>query len=771
MAGKTDSNVRTDGGGAVPDTMLDGVRIVELASGVAAAYCGRLLADLGADVSKVERAADPPDIGRGMLLYLDRGKDASALDLTTTAGRAAFVDLVATADVLVEDLPPGELDRLGLGHAALRAANPRLVIASVTPYGQSGPRAGWGGDEFTSFHSSGWAYSFPSHIVPSLEHQPLNAPSRAAGFLAGEVVATAVLAGLLSAQQSGAGADLDISLQEALAADNQSSYNVSAVTSGAVGRTVSVTPGTAVVSLLPCSDGWVAVSARENRQWERWTELMEGPWAGDPRLTSRAGRENEWEWLYPLVAERTRAYRKADLVAAAQKAGVPCLPLGTAAELLESPQFAAREFFIEHRTPDGTDVRMPGRPYRAVLGPPAPLRTTDRERDPDRPLAGLRVVDFSWVLSGPICTKYLAALGAEVIKIETRARPDLSARNPAWEAINLGKRSFTVDLKTDEGRDLVRRLVATSDIVVENFSTGVMERLGFGYEQLRELNPGIIVASSSSFGRTGPDRSQVAYGTLVQCFTGWAQLSSYPGEVPRSAGGVWADPLLGVLETTLVLAALWRRSRTGAGCYLDVSLAEATLAAMPEAILSWELEREALQPRGNRDPLHAPQGCYPTAVHDSWVAIAVRSDAEWRDLVAATGLTELAEPAAYASLAGRAADHDRIDKAISAWTSRRDPAEIEETLQRHGIPAARTFRPDQLRVDEHLRERRFFTDIPTLAGDARQVPALAWRSDGRRPVPAGPAPKLGEANDHVLQTLLGLTPAASADLVERNVIY
>jgi crotonobetainyl-CoA:carnitine CoA-transferase CaiB-like acyl-CoA transferase len=765
----------------MPDEVLTGVRVIELGSGIAASYCGRLLSDLGAEVVKVEWTpdADLPDCRPhpqrpGMHLYLNRGKEVVLVQLGSAAGRHEVEELVGNADVLVEDLPPGCLGRLGLGPVQLRAAAPRLLIASVTPFGQDGPHAAWKGDEHTSFHGSGWAYNFPSHIVPSLDHPPLNAPSQAAGFLAGEVVTTAVLAGLLSAQRSGVGAHLDISLQEALAADNQSSYNVSAG-QGSVGRTVSETPGTAVVSLLPCSDGWIAVSARENRQWERWTALIGGSWAGDPRLTSRGDREREWEWLYPLMAERTRSHRKAELVTLAQAAGVPCLPLGTAAELLQSPQFAARGFFVDCEVPGGSRVRVPGRPYqwRAGAPPAVPPETAEPvgEHDPGRPLAGMRVVDFSWVLSGPICTKYLAALGAEVIKIETRTRPDLSTRNPAWEAVNLGKRSFTVDLKTEEGRDLVRQLVAKSDIVVENFSTGVMERLGFGYPELQALNPGIVVASSSSFGRTGPDRSQVAYGTLIQCFTGWAELSSYPGEVPRSAGGVWADPLLGVLETTLVLAALWRRALTGAGCYLDVSLAEATLAAMPEAILSWELERRPLEPRGNRDPARAPQGCYPTSDQDSWVAVTVHSDEEWTALAGVMDLTELTGLDGLRTAEGRAAEHDRIDKAIAAWTSQRTPTEVVESLQRAGVAAARTLRQNELREDEHLRARRFFTAVPALSGQPRRVPALAWLLDGRRLVPAGPAPELGAANDYVLREILGIPSAACADLVERRVIY
>ena len=175
-------------------------------------------------------------------------------------------------------------------------------------------------------------------------------------------------------------------------------------------------------------------------------------------------------------------------------------------------------------------------------------------------------------------------------------------------------------------------MVARSDVVVENFSSGVMERLGLDYPRLRAINPRLIMASSSAHGRTGPDRERVAYGTLIQCFTGWAELSAHPGRPPRSAAGVWTDPLTAVFETLLVLAALWRQRTEGTGGLYDLSMAEATIAALPEPILAWCLNQEVLQARGNRHPVWAPQGCYPAQGEDRWVALSVQSDAEWASL-------------------------------------------------------------------------------------------------------------------------------------------
>ena len=214
-------------------------------------------------------------------------------------------------------------------------------------------------------------------------------------------------------------------------------------------------------------------------------------------------------------------------------------------------------------------------------------------------------------MAGPICTKYLAALGAEVIKIESRARPDLSHRNPSWEELNPGKRSITLNLKEERARDLVRRLIQQSDIVIENFSTGVMDRLGLGYPALREINPRIIMASASGFGRTGPQRDLVAYGTLLQCFTGWAALSAYPGRVPTSSGGHLdrpADGLHGGVPAARgdLAAAPDRRGR-----FYDLSMTETMIAALPEPILAWMLSGTVLEAAGQPRPAGGAAGLLP----------------------------------------------------------------------------------------------------------------------------------------------------------------
>ncbi|MBV9170169.1 MAG: CoA transferase [Chloroflexi bacterium] len=380
----------------------------------------------------------------------------------------------------------------------------------------------------------------------------------------------------------------------------------------------------------------------------------------------------------------------------------------------------------------------------------------------------MRVVDFSWVMTGPICTRYLAALGAEIIKIESSTRPDLSHRDHSWEELNPGKRSITLNLKDARARDLARRLIAVSDVVIENFSSGVMERLELDYPTLASLKPDLIMASSSALGRTGPQRDLVAYGTLIQCFTGWAALSAHPGNDPQSSAGVWTDPLTAIFETLLILAAIWRQRASAAGGYFDLSMAETTIAALPEPILAWCLDREILAARGNRHPVFAPQGCYTTQGDDSWLALSVQSDSQWQrlcDLLDRSDLRAL-------SLAERRTRHDDIDALISAWALQRPANKLAELLQCQGIAACATARPDELVTDEHLAERHFITEIEPLDGSGTfKALGVPWLIDRCRPQTASPPPRLGQDNDFVFKTVLGLSRDEYDLLVREQVIY
>ena len=765
---------------------LSGLRVLELAEGVAGPYAAKLLGDLGAEITKVEppcgdstrrlgpfaAGAAHPD-GSGMFVYLNSGKRLVVLDLELAAGQQECLRLADSVDVVIESFALGKRDRYGLDPTTLRDRNASIVVVSVTPFGQTGPRAAWRGNDLIAFHSGGFAFGFPAFEVDNASLPPLNAPTYAAEFLAGQVAASAALHGVLVAQCAGPGSHLDVSLQEAVSAANNAQFNrIRTGQNGVVQRTFSDKPSNSVVALLPCADGWVAISPREEHQWRRWLEVMGRPdWADEERFADRVSRDRHWSELYPLLAQWSRARTKINIFEAAQAERVACLPLGTAVDLLGSAQLAARDFFVKLDEPR---VTMPGRPYHLTVAAtpdyaPSLLR---RAMHNLRPLEGIRVVDFSWVLTGPICTRYLASLGAEIIKVESAARADLSSRDLSWQELNPGKRSITLNLKHERARELARELVARSDVVVENFSTGVMDRLGLDYPRLREINPRIIVASSSAFGRNGPDRDQVAYGTLVQCLTGWAALSAHPGYPPRSAGSVWTDPLTAMLETVLILAAIRHQRATGQGALIDLSMAETTIAALPEPILAWSLAHEVLQPRGNRHPVHAPQGCYPALGDDRWLALSIQTDDEWKTLCRLMDRADLLADTRLASPAGRQIQHDVLDDAIAAWTTRCNAESTADTLQSHGIAATATFHPEDVVTDAHLRARSFLGEVERVDRSGTFTSAATpWLIDGYRPHALERPPALGQDNAYVFKSLLGLDTAEYDALIQEQVIF
>jgi crotonobetainyl-CoA:carnitine CoA-transferase CaiB-like acyl-CoA transferase len=770
----------------VTDRLLDGLRVLELAEEVAGPYGGKLLADLGAEVVKVESKDGDPTRARGpfptgrvdgaqssLFHYLNGAKEIRRMDRAEPGAPEAAERLCCWADLMLESKGSGAAERLGLSEGVPEDLNPRLVRVSISPFGLSGPHAQWTGNDMIAFHASGFAFGFPALQVETLDLPPLQAPSHAAALLGGELVAAAALHGVLLAGRDGRGAHLDVSLQEAIAALNQSQFNAMERT-GEVRRQATASASNPTVSLLPASDGWVAISPREEHQWARWLKVMGDPaWGQEPRFATRRSRAEHWPALHALLAEWSGKRPRLEIFEAAQAARVACYPLGVPTDLFASPQLAAREFFQE--APGLPGLRVPGRPYRIearegadhVLSkrPPIPVA------GPAKPLAGVRIVDFSWVLTGPICTKFLAALGAEVIKIESRARPDLSQRDTSWEELNPSKKSITLNLKEEPARNLARRLISMSDVVVENFSAGVMDRLGLGYQRLSELNPGLIMASSSALGRTGPERERVAYGTLIQCFTGWAALSAHPGYPPRSAGGIWTDPLTAALETFLLMAGIWRQKATGQGCFFDISMAEATIAALPEPILAWSLNQELVEPRGNRDRLFAPQGVYPARGDDRWLAVSVQSDAAWLALCECIGRPDLGADSGLRDAAGRRARHDEIDRAMAAWSRTLAPEAAATMLQARGIAATPTLTPADVLTDRHLATRGFASHVDSLAGGRRATLGFPWLVDGARPADFRRPPDLGQHNREIFLDLLGLDPVEYQRLIDTQIIY
>ena len=405
------------------------------------------------------------------------------------------------------------------------------------------------------------------------------------------------------------------------------------------------------------------------------------------------------------------------------------------------------------------------------------------------PLNGYRVLDFGWVLAGAVPGMILADMGAEVIKVETRQRMDYMRlgrpiigdqpdpeQNPMFHNVNRGKRSVTLNTTRPEAVELARRLAAECDVVIENFSPGVMERIGLGYETLSRDNPRLVMASITSNGQTGPLRDLRAYAPSIGALSGLDSTMGYePAEGekghPLGLKHAYAD-LCGALHAVFaIVSALHRRRLTGRGQYIDVSMLRATVATMGAGLMEYELTGRVPQPRGNYDPVMAPYGNYPCAGEDEWVSIAVRTEAEWRGLVEAMGNPQWTSEPIFASRYARLNHRRELDARLSEWTRERTPWEATELLQSHGVAAFPVLDAEGRLFNPHFQERGLYSDIEHPALGTEPIFNLMWQLSRTPPRIQRHAPLLGEHNRDVFCNLLGLDEAEVARLEEEQVIW
>ena len=430
----------------------------------------------------------------------------------------------------------------------------------------------------------------------------------------------------MHAAMGASGVTVDVAIKEALATVAMAELARAGLTGKTRPRKREADGNGATVTILPACDGYVAISPREDRQWASWLAVMGSPdWGNDPRFATKPDRVANWDALHALMCNWSRQYSKQWIADAAQAAHVPSFPLREPAEQLKSPQLQHRKFW---RRIDlgGRTVEAPGSPFGLQITA-ANGDSADRGRGP-MPLSGVRVLDFSWVIAGPTATRYLAAMGADVIKIEAPGRGDPGRASELHTVLGQAKRSIVLDLKKPEAVGVARALAARSDVLVENFATGVMDRLGLGADNLQALNPNLLYVSASGLGRTGPEARAVAYGTLLQCYAGFAGLNRHPDIAPR-VGLAWLDPMCGLMLAFIVAAGLWHRRRMRGVARVDFSMIEAMLWTMAEPLLATQLAAPP-QPRGNASDYHAPHGVYRCAGEDAWISLVATTDQEWR---------------------------------------------------------------------------------------------------------------------------------------------
>lgn len=401
------------------------------------------------------------------------------------------------------------------------------------------------------------------------------------------------------------------------------------------------------------------------------------------------------------------------------------------------------------------------------------------------PLARYRVLDFGTVVAGPMAAQLLADMGAEVIKIESRQKLDLLRMGrpvvgddiaggdegkwpdlqPTFHAVNRNKLSLTVDMKHPQGLDLLKRLAAVSDVVLENFSPGVMARAGLDYPSLRATNPTIIMVSLSGAGAYGPLSNMLTYATVVSALSGLSALIGYPGErVLGMTQAAYPDITGAITGAVAALIALYHRQRTGRGQFVDVSQWEAGLALCGEAMLEYAMTGRVPKPTGNDHRLMAPHGNYPCAGEDKWVSIAVKTEEEWRALCGVMGNPAWTHQSPFADLASRLAHRRELDRHIAEWTAQRTPAEVVTALQGVTVAATQVMNQEDLYFDPHLAARGTYVEVEQPLVGREPIYGIPWRLSGTPGAVQRPAPTLGQHNTQVLRELLGYATEAAEQL-------
>ncbi|HXN59656.1 MAG TPA: CoA transferase [Acidimicrobiales bacterium] len=763
--------------------MLDGVRVVDCTTEIAGPYCSKLLADAGADVVKVESPEGDPlrRWGSGALFeYLNTSKRSVQGDAR---------DLLATADVFVSNEPtdPGPL----------WAENPSLVIVTITPFGTAGPWVGRPSTEFTLQAACG---SIGQRGLP--EQPPLAAGGRLGEWTAGTYAALGATAALREASRCGHGEVVDVAMLDCMAVTMVTYPSVFASFAGrpqvaGTGRTIEVP------SIEPTRDGYFVITTNSAQQFQDFLLMIERPdLLADPDLPQVAKRFRRREEFLSAVHHYTTDHTTEEILAAAALFRIPAGPLLNGSTMTEFEQFVARGAFVPN--PSGRFLQ-PRIPYRVSGVSPRPFTAAPRlgqhgdsvdwlprtgtrpgrAADPEArdaaegwrlPLADIRVVDCTAWWAGPVATAALAGLGAEVIKVESVTRPDnmrfASTRPPTddlwWEwspifhAANAGKRGVTFDLSRPEGSEMFERLLQTADVLVENFTPRVMEQFGFDWDRVHALNDRLIMVRMPAFGLDGPWRDRTGFAQTMECLTGMSWLTGFVDGPPVLVRGA-CDPLAGMHAVIATMLALMERDQRGGGILVEAAMVESVLNAAAEQVVEYGSTGTLLCRHGNRGPQAAPQGVYPAAGEDQWVAIAVASDDQWRSLRSLLGDPSWAHSEELTNPDGRRRAHDHIDGQLISWTSQRSAEESAQMLLDLGIPSAVVVPPREIAANPQLRYRGLFEVEDHAVTGAHEIPTLPFRFSRVGHWLRSPAPTLGRDNDAVLEDL-GYSPAAIEDL-------
>ncbi len=777
-------------------TTPHGLRVIECA-GWNGVLAGRLLADAGAEVVRVvpptgdPLSLEPPFFGaRGPSIqetWYNAGKRVHPLDLASPGGRAAFLGLVAGADILIEDWDPAGPPVTG---EALVEANPALARVSVTPMGLDGPLAGWRANDLVANALCGSA-----SVTGNASTPPISGYGNQSHHTVGLYAAVCALVAHRSARASGGSQHVDLSAHEALVSCTEQVLMEWFFPGGVWKTSIAPRQGSlhwsGAYEVYTAADGhgvMVTASLKLAEVLVPW--LIEDGAAQDlgdsEKFPSVVSMVRNLPYVMKVLREWVESRNGEDLFYEGQRRHQPFGVVWNIEEALtKSPQIAARGYLQDRDIAGFGTIPFPGRFLRTSAdGPhpsPASLVTSvdwPRREPPggrrpvnaSRPLEGVRIMDFTHVLAGPFGTRVLGDLGADVVKVGTAARgggantPD----HPYYVCWNRNKRSVTINMATEQGRAVARGLAAKSDVIIENFSAGVLKRWGLDRESLAGTTPGISVISMGGMGQDGPWRDFVTYAPTIHALTGLTYLTNPPGEHTLGYGFSLTDHLSGLLGAFAALQALEHRDRTGAGLAIDLSQYELGLGIMAPALLDFLANGTNPEPVGNRHPFGAwaPHGIYRCSGDDRWVAIAVRDDREWAALAEVIGGPALAGDPRFATHAARIANADDLDRTVEQWTRSQDRYEAARLCQSLGICAGPVQdAADLTGRDAQLAARAFFgTTVAEGRGEylIDRFPALF---NGQRPADYAGVHQTGADTFAVLTELLGLPDDEVAELL------
>jgi crotonobetainyl-CoA:carnitine CoA-transferase CaiB-like acyl-CoA transferase len=779
-----------------------GLRVVDLTTQIAGPYATKLLVDAGALVIKVESPEGDPmrrwsasgaELAAGedgpLFDFLNASKLGVVLDLETEEGRAGLLDLVATADIVVESFAPGKLDELGLTLAVLQKRNPSLSLVSITPFGQTGP---WRDRPSTEFTLQAAVGSTGYRGLP--DRKPVAAGGRLGEWVVGVYAAVGGLCAWLSARKTGTGQHVDVSSFEALVLSMTVYHDLNGQwNDGQLPR------GIELPSIEPAKDGWVGFCTITGQQWVDFCAMIgQQDVAEDRSFLEARNRMEHLEFIQKIVHSWTRERTVDEIVEVAILLRIPVAPVGNGRTLPQVDHFVARGTYRKNEK----GVLHPRPPYlleKSVLRPPGPAPTLGqhtqqvfdevagytREFAHDTggtplPLEGLRVLDLTTFWAGPISTCFLADMGAEVLKVESIQRPDgmrfAGARpgeqmwewSPVFAGANPGKRDITLQFDSPEGLALLKRLIEKADVVIENFSARVMENFGLGWEAVRELNPKIIMVRMPAFGLDGPWRDRPGFAMTIEQASGLAWMTGYE-DLPLVIRGV-CDPVGGMHTVFSLLAALEHRKRTGEGQLVEVPLVEVALNLAAEQVIEYSAFGELLCRDENRSPSAAPQGVY-RCLDKAELALSVATDDQWKALCTLMSDGELNGNAALQSHAGRTMNHDHIDEKLECWLAKQPIDRVVEQLLSAGVPVSPVINGHFLMPNPQLEHREFYQNLQhPVTGDTR-YPGFPMNYSilGNR-FHSAPPPTLGQNNDEVLKSELGLSDEEIEELRENKVV-